>query len=291
MNGEGGASTPPIPTHQRKDLIPLCRVLIGTSNAIRLYHRLHGFNTLLSHLERECGGHGNGVSLHRDGAVIKAHKGVDLKTSEIAEVLLRCSKIYDVAIFHTRIASVNVVSDSNCHPFIHGNDALAMNGTLSEFREVAQALDITDTEVAFNLVHELPFEKTIAVLSVLRAVFVGVAGGKPYALRNGGALKEWCPKTLPTRSGDFLFASSFPKGTRGVIDLPEGFVFADGERTEVPQSVSPLSVYGWDHFTGSASRFNAVDDFDAGYEEGYNAGFEDGLKEAGNTAYPFLEDA
>lgn len=264
----------------------MCRVLIGTSNAIRLYHRLHGFNILLSHLERECGGHGNGVSLHRDGAIVEARKGVSLRTSKIAEVLLRSSKTYDVAIFHTRIASVNVVSDSNCHPFIHGNDALAMNGTLSEFREVAQALGVTDTEVAFNLVHGLSLEKTIAVLSVLRAVFVGVAGGKPYALRNGGALQEWRPKTLPIQSGDFLFASSFPKGTRSVLDLPERFVFADGKRSEVPQSVSPLSVYGWDHFQG----LNAANDFDAGYEEGYNAGFEDGFKEAGAAPYPLLEE-
>lgn len=262
----------------------MCRVLIGTSNAIRLYHRLHRFNTLLSHLERECGGHGNGMSLHRDGAIVEARKGVNLRTSKIAEVLLRSSKTYDVAIFHTRTASVNVVSDSNCHPFIHGNDALAMNGTLSEFREVAQALGVTDTEVAFNLVHGLPLEKTIAVLNVLRAVFVGVSDGKPYALRNGGALQEWRPKTLPVQSGDFLFASSFPKGTQSVLNLPERFVFADGKRTEVPQNVTSLSVYGWDRFQG----LNAANDFDAGYEEGYNAGFEDGFKEAGAAPYPLL---
>lgn len=206
----------------------MCRVLIGTSNAIRIYHNLFGFDSLLSHLEKECGGHGNGISLHRDGALIEHHKGVNLKTKDIADILVRCSKIYDIAVFHTRIASVNVVSDSNCHPFIHGSDSMAMNGTLLEFSDVAQALGITDTEVVFNLIKGHTLAKTISVLSVLKAVFVGVADGKPYALRNGGALKEWRHKNL--HKADFLFASSFPKETRYVLNLPYDFIFVNGKR-------------------------------------------------------------
>lgn len=264
----------------------MCRVLIGTSNAIRIYHRLNGFDSLLSHLERECGGQGNGVALHRDGALIEHHKGVELKTKDIADILVRCSKIYDVAVFHTRIASVNVVSDSNCHPFIHGNDSMAMNGTLSEFRDVAQALGITDTEVVFNLIKGLPLAKTVSVLSILEAVFVGMASGKPYVTRNGGSLREWRPKNLP--KADFLFASSFPKGTRCVLDLPDCFTFANGKRTGKEASVNSNyygSYYGSNSWKGTGYSYRtpkstALDSYEEGYDEGYSAGFEDGYREA-----------
>lgn len=259
----------------------MCRVLIGTSNAIRIYHRLNGFDSLLSYLEKECGGQGNGVSLHRDGALIEHHKGVDLKTKDIADILVRCTKIYDVAIFHTRIASVNVVSDSNCHPFIHGNDAIAMNGTLSEFKDVAKALDITDTEVAFNLIRGLPLAKTVSVLSVLGAVFVGMSEGKPYALRNGGALREWHPKRL--HKADFLFASSFPKGTPSVLDLPERFTFANGKRTA---RKAPAQSYRYGFPYGGFIHYTPahLDDYNEGYDEGYTAGFEDGYQAAARDA-------
>ena len=263
----------------------MCRVLIGTSNAIRLYNRLNGLHNLLAHLEKECGGHGNGVTLHRDGALIEHHKGVDLKTKDIADILVRCSKIYDVAIFHTRIASVNVVSDSNCHPFIYGNDAMAMNGTLSEFSDVAKALGITDTEVAFNLIRGLPLEKTVSTLSVLSAVFVGMAEGKPYAVRNGGALMEWRPKRLP--KDDFLFASSFTRQTRCVLDLPDYFTFANGKRTGKARSnyyyyygpyysSTPWKNTGYSYHVTGASQ----NDYEDGYDDGYSAGFEDGYREA-----------
>lgn len=264
----------------------MCRLLIGTSNAIRAYHRCNDLHDLLDHLEHECGGHGNGVAMHRNGALIETHKGVDLPTADIANTLVHCGKLYDTAIFHTRIASVSDVSDSNCHPYIHGNDALAMNGTLSEFRDVAQALQITDTEVAFNLVRGLTLKKTIAALSVLNAVFVGISEGKPYALRNGGALKEWRPKRMGAK--DFLFASSFPRGTACVIDLPHSFVFANGERTKAAHTEpgyyfnNATSGYRYPTYSDipKISRQTQENTYDIGYDEGYAAGFEDGLAEA-----------
>ena len=274
----------------------MCRLLIGTSNALRIYNRLNGLDTLLSHLERECGGQGNGVAMHRGGALIETHKGVDLPVKDIAHTLVHCSKIYDVAIFHTRVASVSSVSDSNCHPYISGNDALAMNGTLYEFRDVARALGITDTEVAFNLVRGLSLEKTIAALSTLDAVFVGMAEGKPYALRNGGALKEWRPKRMA--ASDFLFASSFPRDVNCVEDLPSRFTFADGKRGKAEGSDlnlgysfrSAASYGSWPSYhagkhyyyedTEVQSPLTSMEDaYEQGYDYGYAAGFEDGFRE------------
>ena len=278
----------------------MCRLLIGSSNALRVYHRLNNLNTLLSHLERECGGQGNGVAMHRGGALIETHKGVDLPVKDIAHTLVHCSKIYDVAIFHTRVASVSSVSDSNCHPYISGNDALAMNGTLYEFRDVARALGITDTEVAFNLVRGLSLEKTIIALSTLDAVFVGMAEGKPYALRNGGALKEWRPKRMA--ASDFLFASSFPRGVNCVEDLPSRFTFADGKRGKTKDSSPNLgySFRSWASYESwppshsnnqhyyyedtkvqsSLRSISSIEDaYEQGYDDGYAAGFEDGFRE------------
>ena len=236
--------------------------------------------------------------MHRGGAIIETHKGVDLPVKDIAHTLVHCSKIYDVAIFHTRVASVSDVSDSNCHPYISGNDALAMNGTLYEFRDVARALKITDTEVAFNLVRGLSLEKTIAALSTLDAVFVGMADGKPYALRNGGALKEWRPKRMA--ASDFLFASSFPRGVNCVEDLPSRFTFADGKRGKTGDSGPNLgysfrsgaSYESWPPSHSSKhyyyedtkaqtplSSISIEDAYEQGYDYGYAAGFEDGFHE------------
>ncbi len=209
----------------------MCRLLIGTSSAIKAYDSAHGLVSLLQYLEKRCGGHGNGVSLHQGKVVVATQKGRDFTVEEAALMLLEESRRYDFAIFHTRVASVGFVSDALCHPYISGDDALAMNGTLLEFKGVAEALVTTDTEVVFNLIKGLAPLKTIKVLTALEAVFVGSVRGKPYAVKQGGDLEEWRPKSL--KDSDFLFASEFPLAVFNTKDLPYAFSFLDGERETI----------------------------------------------------------
>lgn len=281
----------------------MCRLLIGSSKALKAYNYNHSLATLLKHLEKQCGGHGNGVSLHRGNALIFSTKGCDLTVEEITHTILSKSVRYDYAIFHTRIASVGGVRDSLCHPYTSGNDALAMNGTLHVLSDIANALNTTDTEVVFNLVKGLPVEQVISVLATLNAVFVGSAEGKPYVVRNGGALEEWSLPKLAKES-DFLFASSFPKGTQHVNSLSYSFQYVDGKRKSItdlkvldnPNVVWNNCFYPYNYDNDDDGFYNSpflsehdkkADSEDkaysCGYEEGFQEGFEMGYKEALST--------
>ena len=47
-------------------------------------------------------------------------------------------------IYHTRLASIGVISDRNCHPFENNGRVMAMNGTEREYTVVNK--NLTDTE-------------------------------------------------------------------------------------------------------------------------------------------------
>ena len=287
----------------------MCRLLIASNNAIRNYHRTYGFHNLLSHLERECGGHGNGFTLHKDGKLIHTNKGIDLSVHEVARIALEGVDQYDTIIFHTRIASVSGISSENCHPFIHGNDVMAMNGTLYELSELASALGITDTQAVFELIKNRHLDQTIRALKTLSAVFVGVCDGSPYALKNGGALVEWAPANRSRRGArwnpktDFFFASSLPRDVadKERLRLDSSFVFLDGVRSESMKKSTKtgthFSAYGYttpyadaerdfylDHDTPSYTSSLHTSQEDAAYADGYEEGFEDGYREALLTA-------
>ena len=287
----------------------MCRLLIASNNAIRNYHRAYGLHNLLSHLERECGGHGNGFTLHKDGKLIRANKGVDLSIPEVARIALEEVDRYDTIVFHTRIASVSGISSENCHPFIHGNDVMAMNGTLYELSELASALGITDTQAVFELIKNRHLDQAIRALKTLSAVFIGVCDGSPYALKNGGALVEWAPANRSRRGmcwkskTDFFFVSSLPRDVadKERLRLDSSFVFVDGVRSEPmkksTKTSTHFSTYDYmnsyadaerdfylDHDTPSYTSSLRASQEDEAYADGYKEGFEDGYREALQTS-------
>ena len=206
-------------------------------------------------------------------------KGVNFTVSEVAEKLRK--ELYDFAVFHTRIASVGAVEDSLCHPYTSENDVIAMNGTLSELKSVANAVSSTDTEIAFRLVQGKSMNETTKILKALPAVFVGACNGKPYIVRSHGDLEEWSLPTQLKSRRDFLFASSFPNGIRGCAIWYGGhggsFTFADGVRKE-EKATSAWGDYYYYRTPSSSSSSAAVydDEIDAAYEEGFIHGYEEG---------------
>ena len=262
----------------------MCRLLIGSKNMVSAYDRNNNILSLLQHLEQQCGGHGNGLALVRKGKLIYMQKGISFTVAEAAERLRK--ETYDFAVFHTRIASVGAVEDSLCHPYVAENDVMAMNGTLSELKSVANAIASTDTEIAFRLVQRKNLEETTKILKALPAVFVGASEGKPYIVRSHGDLEEWSLPTQLKSRRDFLFASSFPNGIRGCAIWYGGhggsFTFADGVRKE-EKTASAWGDYYY-YRTPSSSSAAAVYDaeVDAAYEEGFIHGYEEGYTAMAN---------
>lgn len=180
----------------------MCRVLLSDRKSILEYEKTHGLLGLLIHLELQCGGHGNGYALLRKGKIIRFEKGLTLSNGEIAKILL--TENYDWVCWHTRIASIGKESDENCHPFVYGDTAIAMNGTEYDFMDVADALGCTDTEIVFRLMQHSSYAEATKILKAMHAVFVGFVQGKPIAIKNKGDLELWNRGTL--------LASSFPQG-------------------------------------------------------------------------------
>ncbi len=261
----------------------MCRLLLASKKAIMTYDRAHCLAALFAHLEHQCGGHGNGLALVKDGTIVFHKKGTDYTVEQAAKA---CTETrYDFAVFHTRVASVSSVNDANCHPFtFQKTDAMAMNGTISGISGVAKALGITDTEMVFNAVKGAGMDTTLAALSSLSPVFVGCSGGRPYAVKNDGDLVEWSHHKL--RDKDFFFTSSLPVGTPGLIHLPDGFTWADGQDLTPPSKVYsiPTSRYWiWDDDdllkdTPSSSSTSILTDYDEGYTDGWAEGYAEGYR-------------
>ena len=90
----------------------MCRVLLMNKQGEKEIENIYGLDKYLKYLEKQMGGHGNGFALMKDGKVTKLEKGVNLDVRDIANVFRKTD--YDWAIFHTRLASIGTISDSNC---------------------------------------------------------------------------------------------------------------------------------------------------------------------------------
>ena len=291
----------------------MCRLIIATKKAVEDYNRKYNLLTLLEHLEKQCGGHGNGVALFSKGVCTTLVKSVKTTVEDVYDIIMR-AKDYDTMIFHTRIASCGEIDDERTHPFVYGNgNVLAMNGTIHDLTPYADALGITDTEVVCKLINDTKDIKgVVKILKETSAVFVGMHYGKPYAIKNNGALEEYM-----TKSG-FFFASSFPKDVeRSVKTLVNRFSFVDGVYDEPKitcrTSSYKESTYKWDDWSYRygfdyaslttegmlEERVESEEEEDGGYygveslvtteeheayrlgyEEGYEIGWVEGLDEA-----------
>lgn len=296
----------------------MCRLIIATKKAVEDYNKKHNLLTLLEHLEKECGGHGNGIALFKKGICITLVKSVKTTIKDVYDIIMR-GKDYDTLVFHTRIASCGEIDDERCHPFMYGgtggSNALAMNGTIYDLTEFANAMRLTDTEVVCRLLDKTKdIKEAERIMKTAGAVFVGIHEGKPYAVKNNGALEEYVVKS----NNDFFFASSFPKGIGTRLEY--GFTFIDGKRCSKPAAErientttytfssskykSKLSSWydryvesyyddGWaalkdgvssEDILGSGEEYTESEEeeeeaFERGYKNGYSVGYENGFYE------------
>ena len=200
----------------------MCRLVLMNKNGEKEIEKNYGLTEFLSYLERSFGGHGNGVSLLKDGKVICLQKGVNLSVKEISNIIKK--KNYDWCIFHTRLASVGSKSDKNCHPFMIGTEVMAMNGTERTEKLLTKVKDITDTEAILKVKEKFGLE--VPALKNLSSIFVGFSKGKPYVVANNTHNIKLLYKKSNT---SIVFASEFPDKFKQNIYAPkEEFVWNSG---------------------------------------------------------------
>ena len=203
----------------------MCRLALMNNEGIRHIEYQYGLENFFNHLERQLGGHGNGICfIYNDGSYF-IRKGVDLTNAEIAEeVLVKMNHIKWI-IYHTRLASVGSINDRNCHPFENNGRVMAMNGTERNYTVINRKL--TDTE---NIL--LSTKNILEGTKDYHSVFLGYENGRVFANRNCGSLEY-----MPCRNSGKVFASTFPAEyymSEDIYEAPEHFV--EGER------MKPLKV-------------------------------------------------
>lgn len=217
----------------------MCRLALMNNEGIRHIEREYGLENLFNHLERQFGGHGNGICfIYNDGSYY-INKGVGLTNSEIAEDVLLKLRHLKWIIYHTRLASVGSISDRNCHPFSNNGRVMAMNGTERNCTMVNK--NLTDTE---NIL--LTTNNITKGTREYHSVFLGYENGKVFANKNYGSLEY-----IPCENDGKIFASSFPMEyykVDTIYEAPKYFV----EGTKVDNSMltkrsgyCDFGVYGY----------------------------------------------
>ena len=212
----------------------MCRLAMMNNAGIRYIENKYGLENLFDHLERQLGGHGNGICfIYNDGSYF-IRKGVKLTNKDIAEEVLMKINHLKWIIYHTRLASIGVISDRNCHPFENNGRVMAMNGTEREYTVVNK--NLTDTE---NIL--------IATKNITKgtreygSVFLGYENGKVFANKNYGSLEY-----MPCKNGGRVFASTFPMEyyiRDTIYEAPQHFV--EGAKMK-PLGVARRSLrYAW----------------------------------------------
>lgn len=249
----------------------MCRLILTNHADYNKYDRIYGIPVLMDHLEKQCGGHGNGYALIRNGKIFASNKGVKLTNAAIYSAIQPLE--WDYLIWHTRIKSSGVAkNDASCHPFIRDNDCIAMNGTEWQLETIAQALNIIDTQVVFKMLQGLTLKKTVECLSQLDSVFIGTVDGRPYAVNAGGSLQRWGKSTF--------HASTFPKNVQTAVATDTSYVWADGKQLSL-KIKKPTT----DMFYGSSSSYHRYDETDYLYQEAFEEGYEQGLHDGQQEGY------
>ena len=214
----------------------MCRLALMNNAGIRHIEKEYGLENLFNYLEEQLGGHGNGICFIYNDKSYYINKGVELTNEEIAEeVLFKIDHIKWI-IYHTRLASIGVINDRNCHPFSNKGRVLAMNGTERNYTVVNSCL--TDTE---NIL--LSTKDIMHDTREYRSVFLGYDKGKVFANKNNGSLKY-----IPCENGGKVFASCFPMEYYShdtVYEAPEHFIEGVKMKPLEPVKINRYSVYGW----------------------------------------------
>ena len=160
----------------------MCRLALMDNKGIRYIEREYGLESFFNHLERQLGGHGNGICfIYNDGSY-RINKGVGLTNGEIAEDVLSDIRHIKWIIYHTRLASIGKISDENCHPFSNNGRVMAMNGTERYCYMVDR--NLTDTE---NIL--LSTRNITKDTRQYHSVFLGYENGRVFANKNYGSLE------------------------------------------------------------------------------------------------------
>lgn len=214
----------------------MCRLALMNNAGIKYIEKEYGLENLFNYLERQLGGHGNGICfIYNDGSYF-IRKGVNLTNEEITEEVLRKLKHIKWIIYHTRLASVGNISDRNCHPFNNNGRVLAMNGTERNYIVVNNKL--TDTENILITTDNLTKDTR-----EYHSVFLGYENGKVFANKNYGSLEY-----IPCENGGRVFASTFPIEyyTREMIyEAPQHFV--EGKKMLPLETARRNRRYAWDY--------------------------------------------
>lgn len=220
----------------------MCRLLLCNRKALEVVKDELYF--LMLHLETSMGGHGNGVAILRDGH-IHIQKGVNFSVEGVyvfAETMQ-----WDWLIFHTRLASIGKITDSNCHPFRCGHTVLAMNGTERGFEPIAESLGITDTEAVLRVYKKLDLPIPYA-LTRLNSAFVGFHKGKPFAVCAGWSdMEVWMQDDAVVISSEFPHYWSSLFGAKSLY-AKSGFVWYNGEYDKRYLTRTPITT-GWYTYT------------------------------------------
>ena len=212
----------------------MCRLAMMNNAGIRYIENRYGLENLFNHLERQLGGHGNGICfIYNDGSYF-IRKGVKLTNEDIAEEVLMKINHLKWIIYHTRLASIGAISDRNCHPFENNGRVMAMNGTEREYTVVNK--NLTDTE---NIL--IATKNITKGTREYRSVFLGYENGKVFANKNYGSLEY-----MPCKNGGRVFASTFPMEyyiRDTIYEAPQYFV--EGTKMK-PLGVARRSLrYAW----------------------------------------------
>lgn len=212
----------------------MCRLALMNNAGIKYVEENYGLENLFDHLERQLGGHGNGVCfIYNDGSYY-IKKGVELSNAEIAEEVLMKIKHLKWIIYHTRLASVGNINDRNCHPFNNEGRVMAMNGTERNYAIVNESL--TDTE---NIL--ITTRNITKGTRGYRSVFLGYENGKVFANKNYGSLEY-----MPCENGGRVFASTFPMEyyiRDMVYEAPQYFV--EGTKMDSLEVVKRNKYFAW----------------------------------------------
>lgn len=221
----------------------MCRLAMLNNAGISYIEREYGLENLFDYLEMQLGGHGNGVCvIYNDGSYY-INKGTELTNKAIVDSIM--AEISDIkwVIYHTRLASVGSISDSNCHPFEDDGRVIAMNGTERNYTVVSKYK--TDTE---NIL--LSTDDITNGTRMYHSVFIGYENGKVFANRNSGSLE-----CIILGNGAKIFASTFPNeyyDNDAVYEAPPFFV--EGESMKPLVDVRKKWRYGnWNGRWGAYS--------------------------------------
>jgi predicted RNA-binding Zn-ribbon protein involved in translation (DUF1610 family) len=202
-----------------------------------LIEEKYGAEKFFMRLEKECGGHGNGIALVKDNKLCFMHKSVEYSSAKIARQLRRMK--WDWCLYHTRVASVGDVSDANCHPYKEGKTILAMNGTESGYSGLAKALNTTDTNAILLSVKKFNLD-LFETLKPLSSNFIGFENGLPFAT----SPNSWKSYDITKNdNGAIVISSSLPSEFEIYEPIGKPFIWTADTKLDVVKKVKKTHSY------------------------------------------------